>query len=814
MGTFVADLKFALRMLRRSPGVAAAAIMALALGIGANTAIFSVVDGVLLRPLPYPDSQQLVAVYRTSSRYGWQSSPFSYPDFKDLLAQNHVFENVGVWSDGDASLAGSGAPERVLTRVASSTLLATLRVAPVVGRNFLPSEELEGSDHVVLLDFQLALRRFGSAHEALGKSVRLNGVDYQVVGILPRGFRFDAPADVWRPTSTTRDIMQVRNAHFLNVLARQKPGVSDEVIAADLAAFSKYLTETFPDVYPASSGLGVRAEPFLAATVGDVRLQLLVLLGAVAFVLLIACANVANLLLARAATRNREMAIRTALGAGRARLVRQLLTESVLLAVVGGALGVLFAAWAMDALVSLAPDALPRAADVALDGRVLAFNGALAVATGLAFGLMPALAASRPDLHDALKDGTRGTSGGRGRLRNALVVSEVALSMVLLVGTGLMVRSFVRLRSVDPGFRADHALTLRISVPVADNNVTDADRARFVRFFGEAGARLQQLPGVTAVGGINVMPLSNNTPDALVEIEGFTPADKSDPPIWCQSRRVTGDWFAAMGIPMIRGRGFLPSDVATSPPVVVVNQAWVTKYSPDREAIGRHIREVSSTDKASPWATIVGVIGDVRGYGLDQPARPEMYWPLTQKNDRSSLMSLIVRTSRDPAAVAGAVRTAIADVDASQPIFGVKRLDDVVAESLAQRRFTLSVMLLFGVVALLLAAVGIYGVMAYTVAQRTQEIGIRVALGATAATVLGMVLRDGMKLVALGLGFGGAAAVALTRVASSLLWGVSSTDALTYAVIVALVAAVALLAIVVPARRATRVDPMQALRSE
>jgi len=806
------DLKFALRMLRRNLGVTAAAVLALALGIGANSAIFSVVDSVLLRPLPYPQSQDLIRVYRTAARFGWNSSPFSWLNYKDLLARNRVFENVAVWTNGDANLSGADAAERVLVRFASSTLLPTLRVAPIVGRNFLPGEELRGNDTVVLLDFALAQRRFGSAQESIGKSVRLNGVDHQVVGVLPRGFRFDTPADVWLPTSTSMDKTEVRNLGFLQVIARKKPGVSDPGIAADLAAFTRYLTDTFPDLYPPSTGLGTRVEPLLAATVGDVRLPLFVLLGAVAFVLLIACANVANLLLARAAVRQREMAIRAALGAGRGRLMRQLLTESLLLAATGGALGLLFASWAVDALIALAPDALPRAGEVALDARMLAFTAAVALATGLAFGLTPALAASRPELHDALKDGARGTIAGRGRLRHALVVAEVALSLVLLVGTGLMVRSFLGLRSVDPGFRTDHALTLSISLPVADNKVTEADRDRFARIFGNAVTRLQALPGVTAVGGIDIMPLSGNTPDMLFQLEGFAPTDKADEPN-CQVREVAGDWFAAMGIPIVRGRGFLPSDVATSEPVLVVNQAWVRKYSPDRDAIGRSVRPLRSKEKQRPWATIVGVVGDVREYGLDAPVQAEFYWPLTQKRD-ASLMTMIVRTAGNPGALAGAARAAVAAADAAQPVFDVKPLEDVVAGSLLQRRFTLTLMLLFGLVALTLAAVGIYGVMAYTVAQRTQEIGIRVALGASAATVVGMVLRDGMKLVGLGLVLGGVAAPLLTRVAASLLWGVSSTDATTYLVIAAVLSTVALVAIVIPAWRATRVDPIRALRAE
>ncbi|MGZ3406356.1 MAG: ABC transporter permease [Polyangia bacterium] len=812
MSALATDVKFALRMLRRSPGVTAAAILALALGIGANTAIFSVVNGVLLRPLPYPQSQELSAVYRSASRLGFLKGPWSYPDFKDFLAQNQSFENAGVWANGDGNLSGNGAPERVLIKLASPTLLPTLRVSPIAGRNFLASETFKGNDHVVLLDFALAQRRFGSPQDALGKTVRLDSVDYQVVGVLPRGFFLQTPSDVWLPTSTTFDMLDIRNAHWLRMVARKKPGVTQAQIDADLAAFSKRLTEVHGDIYPPSMGLGHNTEPFIDQVVGSVRLPLFILLGAVAFVLLISCANVANLLLARAATRHRELAIRTALGAGRGRLVRQVLTESVLLALFGGALGLLFAAWAVDALVGMAPDALPRAAEVTLDGRVLLFTVAIAAATGIGFGLMPALSASRPDLHDALKDGTRGTTSARGRLRKALVVAEVALSLVLLVGTGLMVRSFLRLRQVDPGFRPDHALALSLSLPVPDSKVTEGDHDRFVRFFDDAQARLAQLPGVTAVGGINMLPLTGNTTDQLFELEGFDPTDPADKPD-AETREVTGDWFRAMGIPIVQGRGILPSDGPTAPHVAVVNQSWVKQYSRERDAIGRHIRIRSSRDKDPQWATIVGIIGDVRGYGLDAQPRSEMYWPLAQTRSAPTI-SLVMRVSGDPGALAGAARAAIAEVDAAQPIFDLKPLDEVLAASLAQRRFTLTLMLLFGMVALLLAAVGIYGVMAYTVAQRTQEIGIRVALGATSAVVLGMVLRDGMKLVALGLVIGTVAALALTRVGASLLWGISSTDALTYIALAALLAAVALVAIVIPARRATRVDPMQALRSE
>jgi putative ABC transport system permease protein len=812
MSALAGDLRFALRMLRKSPGVTAAAVLALALGIGANTAIFSVVDGVLLRPLPYPNSRALVAVYMSNSRDAGQNNPFSFPDFVDLVAENRTFENVGAWASGDVNLAGGGVPERVLARIASPTLLPTLGIEPILGRNFTNEEARQGNDHVALIDYGLWQRRFGGTADVIGKSIRLDGVDNQIIGVLPRGFLIDIPADVWTPLSTTFEFAKIRNAHFLKVVARRRADATDAAVAADLTGFAQRLHERFSDIYPATLGLGARARPFIDSVVGNVRLPLLVLLGAVAFVLLISCANVANLLLARAATRHREMAIRTALGAGRGRLIRQLLTESLLLSLVGGILGVIFAAWAVDALVALSPASLPRVAEVALDGRVLAFTAAVALATGVAFGVVPALSASRPDLNDALKDGTRGSSSGRGRLRKALVVAEVALSLVLLVGAGLMVRSFIRLRDVDPGFRPDHALTLSVSLPVADSVVTEADRERFLRFYTLTNQRLARLPGVVAVGGCNIMPLSGDTSDQLFDLEGFTPAARGDSPD-AQTREASGDWFRAMGIPIVRGRGLAESDDATAPHVVVVNQAWVHRWSPDADALGRHIRLESSRDPNPPWATIVGIAGDVHGYGLDAPAQPEMYWP-TPQSRRSSAMSVVIRTSGDPSALVSAARAAMAEVDPAQPIFDVRPLDELVATSLGQRRFTLTLMLLFALVALILAAVGIYGVMAYTVAQRTQEIGIRVALGAQPSRVLGMVLKDGMTLVGGGLVVGTVAALALTRLASSLLFGVSATDAGTYVVIALALAGVALIAIIIPARRATRVDPMQALRSE
>jgi putative ABC transport system permease protein len=798
-------------MLRRSPGVTAAAVVALALGIGANTAIFSVVDGVLLRPLPFPDSHALYAVHTGSARFGRYNGPFSWPEYEDLVAQNRTFESVGGWTNGDANLTGAATPERVLVRAVTPSLLPTLRVAPIRGRNFLPEETFHGRDHVAILDYGLWQRQFSGAADVIGQSLRLDTVDYEIIGVLPRGFRLESHVDVWLPLATDDPGMKVRNAHFLRVVGRERPGVTAAAMTSDLGAIAQYETNTFPDMFPPSYGFGIRARPYIDEVVGDVRLALFVLLGAVAFVLLIACANVANLMLARAATRQREMAIRTALGAGRRRLVRQLLTESLVLSIIGGALGALFAAWGIDVLVGMSPDSLPRVGEVALDVRVLCFTALIALLTGIAFGLAPAISASRPDLHDSLKDGRRGTTSGRGRLRKALVVAEVALSLVLLVGAGLMVRSFLRLRQVDPGFRPDHALMMRVSLPVPNSEISEADRDRFVRFFTDATAGLRTLPGVSAAGGATALPLDGNSPDRLFDIEGYTPDASAERPD-AQNREVTPGWFAAMGIPLLQGRDLAASDDRDAPRVVVVNDSFAKKFFPKGDAIGKRIR-LGKLTKEFPWGTIVGIVGNVRGYGLDEQYEAEMYWPTAQSRNTSA-MSLVVRTGGDPGALAVAARGAIAEIDPAQPVFDVQSLEQLVASSLGQRRFMLTVMMLFGLVALVLAAVGIYGVMSYTVAQRTQEIGIRVALGAQPASVLGMVIRDGMTLVGIGLALGTAAALGLARVASSLLYGVSSTDVVTYAVIAGVLAAVALLAIVLPARRAMRVDPMQALRSD
>jgi putative ABC transport system permease protein len=811
MQQLIQDLRYAVRGLIKRPGFTFIAVMTLALGIGANSAIFSVVDGVLLRSLPLPDSQSLYAIHMGLATFNRYDAPLSYPEYQDVVQQTRSFQSIGAWVDADANLSEGGSAERAMLRIVMPSLLPTLGVEPVRGRNFLPEETTKGRDKVALITYGLWQRRFSGSEDVIGKSIYLDNVDYQIVGVLPHDFQFETPVDLWVPLTTTDPEINVRNSHFLRVIGRLRPGVSEKSVAADLSAVAKYESDTFPDMFPPSAGFDFRARPYLEDIVGDIRLPLYVLLAAVGFVLLIACTNVANLLLAKAAPRQREIALRTALGARRWHLIRQLLTESILLALIAGGIGVLLATWGTSALVALSPDSLPRAREIGFDWRVLAFTGVIALTTGIVFGLLPAIWGPRVDLTDALKEGSRGSTGGSGRLRKLLVVAEVALSVMLLVGAGLMVRSFSHLRSVNPGFRTDHALTLRVSLPVPNSQISAADEDRFMSFFDRALARLSELPGVTAAGAANMIPLDGNGTDRLIEVEGYVPRDQSDMPD-AQNRQATPGWFAAMGIPLVRGRLIERSDDNKAARVLVVNETFAKRFFPNGDAIGKRIRLGKLTSEF-PWATIVGVVGDVRGFALDEPPEPTMYWPVAQIRATPSL-AIVVRTESDPASLTFAVRDAIAEIDRAQPIYDMQPLDQLVAKSLGQRRFTLMLMVLFGVIALVLSAIGIYGVMAFAVTQRTQEIGIRMALGASAIDVLKMVVGSGMFLAAIGVAAGLIGAFALTRLMASLLFGVSPTDLVTFGLVTAGLLMVALLACYIPARRATKVDPLVALRYE
>ena len=811
MQQLIQDLRYAVRGLLKRPGFTIIAVMTLALGIGANSAIFSVVNGVLLRSLPLPDAQSLYAVHTGASSFNRYDGPLSYPEYQDVAEQTRSFQSIGAWYDSDANLSEGAQPERVMLRVVLPSLLPTLGVETVRGRNFLPEETTKGRDHVALITYALWQRRFSGADDAIGKSVRLDNVEYQIVGVLPRDFQFEAPVDLWLPLTTTDPEVNVRNSHFLRVVARMRPGATAKNVAAELEGVAKYESDNFPNMFPPTFGFTFRARPYLEDIVGDIRLPLYILLGAVGFVLLIACTNVANLLLAKAAPRQREIALRTALGARRYHLVRQLLTESMLLAIIAGAIGVLLATWGTAALVALSPDSLPRAREIGFDWRVLAFTGGIALTTGIVFGLMPAIWGPRVELTDALKEGSRGTTGGSGHLRKVLVVAEVALSVVLLVGAGLMLRSFSQLRNVNPGFRTDHALTLRVSLPVPNGQITPADEDRFVSFFDRTLARLSELPGVIAAGAANMIPLDGNGTDRLIEVEGYVQRDQADMPD-AQNRQATPGWFAAMGIPLVRGRLIERTDDNKAPRVLVVNEAFAKRYFPNTDPIGKRIR-LGKLTADFPWATIVGTVGDVRNFTLDAPPEPTMYWPVAQIRATPAL-AIVVRTQSDPEALTSSVRNAIAEVDPAQPIYDMQSLDQLVAKSLGQRRFTLTLMVLFGVIALVLSAIGIYGVMAFAVSQRTQEIGIRMALGASALDVLKMVVGSGMFLAAIGVAVGLIGAFAVTRLMASLLFGVSPTDLVTFGLVTGGLLMVALLACYIPARRATKVDPLVALRYE
>jgi len=811
MQQLIQDLRYAVRGLIKRPGFTFIAVMTLALGIGANSAIFSVVDGVLLRSLPLPDSQSLYAVHMGLATFNRYDGPLSYPEYQDVVQQTRSFQSIGAWVDADANLSEGGRAERAMLRIVLPSLLPTLGVETVRGRNFLAEETTKGRDKVALITYGLWQRRFSGSEDVIGKSIYLDNVDYQIVGILPHDFQFEKPVDLWVPLTTTDPEINVRNSHFLSVIGRLRPGVSEKSVAADLSAVAKYESDTFPAMFPPSAGFDFRARPYLEDIVGDIRLPLYVLLAAVGFVLLIACTNVANLLLAKAAPRQREIALRTALGARRWHLIRQLLTESILLAIIAGGIGVLLATWGTSALVALSPDSLPRAREIGFDWRVLAFTGVIALTTGIVFGLLPAIWGPRVDLTDALKEGSRGSTAGGGRLRKMLVVAEVALSVMLLVGAGLMVRSFSHLRSVNPGFQTDHALTLRVSLPVPNSQISAADEDRFMSFFDRALARLSELPGVTAAGASNMIPLDGNGTDRLIEIEGYVPRDQSDMPD-AQNRQATPGFFAAMGIPLVRGRLIERSDDNKAARVLVVNDTFAKRFFPNGDAIGKRIR-LGKLTSDFPWATVVGIVGDVRGFALDEPPEPTMYWPVAQIRATPSL-AIVVRTESDPAALAPSARDAIAEIDGAQPIYDVQPLDQLVAKSLGQRRFTLMLMVLFGVIALVLSAIGIYGVMAFAVTQRTQEIGIRMALGASAIDVLKMVVGSGMFLAAIGVAAGLIGAFALTRLMASLLFGVSPTDLVTFGLVTAGLLMVALLACYIPARRATKVDPLVALRYE
>jgi len=803
------DIQYAARILRRSPGFTVTAVLTLALGIGANTAIFSVVNATLLRPLPFSHPERIVAIQNQYTAVGLDSSSASVPDYIDYRKQRHLFAEVAAIDADNFNLTDVDRPERVLCGKATSGLFAVLGIQPILGRVFTYEEDQPGKNQVVLLTQGLWKRRFGGDPGVIGRTMHLNGKPYTVVGIVPSVLQWFAPLDAWIPTGFTQADMapSQRGQQYLFILARLQPDVSLQRARTGMAAFGRTLAKAFPDNYPASSGWAIRVDSLNELLVGDVRSGLMVLLAAVGLVLLIACANVANLLLARASGRMRELSIRAALGAAKWRIGRQLLTESLMLGVLGGGLGILFGSWGVSLLVKSGPQELPRLDEVTIDGRVLAFTAAIAILTGILFGMAPVIQVVTGNLHDLLKLGARGAAGSlrRHRTRSALVIVEVALSLVLLVAAGLLLRSFASLQKVDPGFRAQNVLTFGVSLPAGQYG-TQAQTSGFFRAVLE---RVGTLPGVSAVGAVTPLPFSGSNSSGSFNIEGRTVPPGGTAP-HADQRTVSPGYFKAMGIPLVRGRLLTDADREGAPPVVAIDEALAHEYWKGKDALGQHLRRGSNNN---PWATVVGIVGHVQHSALDSKQRKAtFYWSYLQQPAQS--LQFVVHTAGDPMSLANAVQQEVANLDKELPIFDVKTIDQRVAASLANRRFAAWLLAVFSFIAMLLAAVGLYGVMAQSVLQRSREIGVRMALGAQSRDVLRMILRQGAILIAGGLMAGTVAALVLTSLMKSMLFAVSPADPLTFTLVAVLLSAVALTAAWLPARRATRVDPVNTLRYE
>jgi predicted permease len=807
---FLPDLRYAFRTLRKNPGFAAIAVLTLALGIGANTAIFSIVNAVLLKPLPFPESSRIVAVYQTLPQRGVLRNGASYLNFADWCEQSRSFEAMGAFHGTDLSLTGSGDPEVISGAVVTSGLFSTLGVRPIAGRVLIPADDRAGAAPVVLMSERLWRRRFGAALDLIGRAITLDKQAFTVAGILPGDFQFPfqmPAADFWIPVQQDtqfKDLIPRRGGHYLSVIARVRAEIALGEAETELAGIQARLVKQYP---AENAGWGVRLAPLQGEIVGDVRLGLLVLLGAVALVLLIACANVANLLLSRATSRSRELAVRAALGAGKKRIVRQLLTESLLLGGIGGALGAATAWWAVRGLAKLLPDDLPRIHTIQVDGSVLCFTLVLSVFVSLLFGLAPAVQATSANLVDGLKEGARGSSDGgrRRRIRGVLIASEVALAVVLLTAAGLLLRSFLELQGVSPGFRADGVLTASVTLPQSQY----AKAEEWAKFYRRALERVRTLPGVTGAAVVVPLPMSGGRINLAFGIDGRPQAPEER--ISANYSAVSADYFRLLGIPLLRGRAFDERDAATSQKVTIISEAFARRYFAEEDPIGKHLSFGFPPDEGS--REIAGIVGDVKQVSLDAPAEPEMYVPYEQSPMWS--MDFAVRTAGgDPAALTSAVRERIQEADKDLPVVDVQPMGIYLHDSVAQPRFRTFLLGLFGVVALLLAAVGIYGVISYTVVQRTQEIGVRMALGAAPTQVLGLVVGQGMKLVLVGLAVGLMGTFGLTRFFRSLLFGITPGDPLTYFATVLVLVGVSLLACYVPARRAMRVDPLVALRYE
>jgi putative ABC transport system permease protein len=802
------DLRYGLRILRKHPSFAIVAALTLALGVGATTTIFSVVDAVLLRPLPYPDADRIAMVWENVNlpQYKNAQNAAAPGNFHDWRDQNSTFSNMAATRDGAWSLTGSGDPVRVTGQMVSASLFAVLQVEPVLGRTFTADEDRDAAPHVVLLGHGLWVDRFGSNPAIVGQTIRLNDEPFTVVGVMRRGFHFpNADDQLWVPLGLSAQQLANHGSHFLRVVGRLEPGATLAQAQSDLDAVAVQLTKAFPN---SNTGVGVTVISLSEQTVGDVRRPLLVILGIVGFVLLMVCANIGNLVLARAAVRGREFAVRTALGASRRRLLRQLLAESMLLAAVGGACGLLLAWWGVAGLRWLAPANLPRLDDIAVNGSVAAFNVAVALVAGVLCGVMPSLQAQAGDLHGALKDETRATSSGaRVRVRDVLVIAQTALGVVVLVGGGLLLRSFMQLSQVPVGFRADGVLTFRVVLPTARYR-TEPQRTAFYRQLLD---RLHALPGVQSAAGIISVPLAATGSMSMVSVEGQPPPLPGQVRL-VDFRTISPGYFRTMSIPILSGRDVAWSDTNTTERAIVVSQTAARTFWPNQDAIGKRVTPGTPTS-TTPWLTVVGIVADVRQVDLVRTPRPAMYVPASQDQGTfPALRDFVVRTSGDPAALAPSIRSAVWGVDSTLPVDRVQTMEQAKATVTATEQFNLLLVSVFAGLALLLAASGLYGLTTYSVSQRTRELGIRVALGARGGTLLRLVLAQGVRLTLVGLAVGAVAALTLTRVMEALLFGIGARDPITFAAVSLLLVGVSLVASLVPAYRATGVDPVVALR--
>lgn len=823
MDNLLQDLRYGARMLFKNPGFTLIAMLTLALGVGANTAIFSVINAVLLRSLPYQESERLVLYNERSPQMEGMS--ISWPNYTDWRAQQRIFEEMGVYNRGDYNLTGEGQPERIQAGQVTASLFRTLRVQAAQGRVFTDEEDKPGGPPVVVLSHGLWQRRFGGDPQVIGKTLSFNDRGYTVIGVMPQGFRFPSRVEMWVPVGQLSDQpswKQRGNHPGLYGVARLKPGATVEQARAEMDTIAAGLEKLYPN---SNQDNRLRIMPLLENYVRDVRRGLWVLFGAVGFVLLIACANIANLLLAKSTARAKELAVRSALGAGRWRIVRQLLTESLLLAVIGGALGLLLAQWGVDFILKNSPDAIPRAQEIGLDTRVFIFTFAVSILTGLVFGLIPAWHASRVDVHETLKEGGRGNSGSRQWLRASLVVTEVAAALVLLVGAGLLIRSFYRLNQVNPGFSYERLWSANITLP--EKKYSPEQRIEFWRSLTE---RLRSVPGVEAASFSSGLPLGNNGWQTSFTVEGRPLPPPGQSPLM-EACLVSPDYFRAMSIPLLAGRYFNDQDnlqhlagrdlsklsenerFSAGLNAIVIDEEFAKRYWPNENAVGKHLRLGGRGSKDAPLLTVVGIVGRVKMESLSGGTDyVQGYFSSLQLPFNG--MTAVIKSTVEPASLTGAVSRQVASLDPNQPIYNIRTMEQIRDESVATEKLNVTLLMLFAGVALALALVGIYGVMSYAVTQRTHEIGIRVALGAQASDVLRMVVGQGMLLAGAGVGIGLALAFGLTRLMSTLLFGISATDPATFVAVTGVLVLVALVACYVPARRATKVDPMIALRCE